>query len=156
MQIDQTKVEALRGLIVNLIDKNLPPEQFDMSVFCSNWIGENEDVLDIGKSIECGTVGCLAGWASICLRPRADEQSLSEYCLDLVLVDGSDFTALDEDCVYQWLFGSCWSRIAPTLEDALARLDYFAEHGYPAGLIEARTDQELREVFVQSCSTTPT
>lgn len=148
------KVAALRGLIVTLIDENLPHEQFDMGQFCSNWIGENEPVLPIGKSIECGTVGCLAGWASICLRPRDNEQSLSEYCLDLVLANGSDFTAHDEDHVYQWLFGSCWSRVAPTLEDALARLDYFAEHGYPVGLIEARTDQEIREVFVQACSIT--
>ena len=124
--------EYQRNNIVKLYNylKTLPEdyEHFDMKYY--HTVVTDDDILHIKQLSDinfqdncitaCGTVACVAGHGPYAgIGNKEDWQFWGEYC-DKHLIEYESFSV-----EWHFLFSATWNIFAPTLKDAIQRLEYF-------------------------------
>jgi hypothetical protein len=128
MNIDNLKL-ARQGFIDNY-DRIAP--HFDMRYFRSDEAGEWHP---FRSKSDCGAIGCALGWCPSMGIPELEpiQSDYRDQELDFHCYSNRVFGLYEDSDEWDFLFGGDWTdksfrKLKNTLEDFLARLDYFIEN----------------------------
>lgn len=82
----------------------------------------------IKEHTACGSVGCVAGWLSVCMQSIESlgvHASLNIYAFSLFVMQKYDYHTVHFNisiCLRVLLFQAEWAQVAPTIDDAIVRL----------------------------------
>ncbi len=140
MKPNLKNLTALKDLMLQLQGH---ADRFRMSCFLESPLIEFVGLDGLDGCLECGTVGCAAGWASLCVLPRGIDEDLYTYSGRLALESSENVS--DNMAIYNWLFSGEWSVFAPEPDDIVKRINYFIEHGCP--ITAHPTDHQLKRAW---------